>query len=91
MNNMRAHVIVAGRVQGVCFRSWSENRLNSIGVTGWIKNLSDGSVEAVVEGAGDKVQLAIKALQSGPSLAEVETVQVDYESPTGEFSRFSIR
>ena len=91
MSITRAHVVVTGRVQGVCFRSWSESRLSSIGVKGWIKNLSDGSVVAVVEGESDKVQLALKALQSGPSLVQVDTVQVDYETATGEFSGFSIR
>jgi acylphosphatase len=91
MSEVRARVIVTGRVQGVCFRSWTEQRMSSLGLKGWVKNLPNGSVEAVVEGASDKVQLAVKALQSGPSQAKVDEVQLDYETPTGEFSGFSIR
>jgi acylphosphatase len=61
-----------------------------LGVTGWVRNLPDGSVEAVVEGEKDKVEEIIRWAHKGPELAVVERVDVEWEEPTGEFDDFSI-
>jgi len=91
MSAVRVHAIITGRVQGVCFRSWTEERMSALGLTGWVQNRPDRSVEVMLEGEKEKVDLAIKSLHRGPAMARVEDVLIDYEQPTGEFSRFSIR
>jgi acylphosphatase len=70
------HVRVTGRVQGVWFRAWTQKQAQSRGVSGWVRNQPDGSVEAVVSGPGDAVRALIAALHEGPPNAEVENVLV---------------
>lgn len=88
---VRAHVFVSGRVQGVFFRY--ETRLRAIqnNVTGWVRNLSDGRVEAVFEGDREAVEAMIEFCRKGPPGAKVKNVEVIWENPTGEFKDFRIR
>ncbi len=86
----RAHVFIKGLVQGVFFRSSTRNEAKRLGVTGWVKNLWDGRVEAVFEGDEEKVKRMIEWCHHGPPGAHVTGVEVNWEEPTGEFSDFRI-
>ncbi len=70
-----------GRVQGVFFRAWARDEARRLGVSGWVRNCADGSVEAQVEGDEGAVVQLIGRLHSGPSGAEVSDVQVDNAEP----------
>jgi acylphosphatase len=76
-------VIVRGRVQGVFFRDTVRRRAREEGVAGWIRNRSDGSVEAVFEGDGDSVARLVDLCRSGPPGARVEGVEVFDETAEG--------
>ena len=76
------HVRVTGRVQGVWFRAWTRDQAQALGVSGWVRNQADGSVEAVVSGSSEAVAALIGALHEGPPAAEVENVRVtETEAP----------
>jgi acylphosphatase len=88
--NVRAHVIITGRVQGVAFRAdtrWAAQRFE---VCGWVRNRRDGSVEAVIEGEKERVEKMLAWCRQGPALARVDDVQLAWEPYTGEFAQFSI-
>lgn len=86
----RKHVIVHGRVQGVWFRGSTERCARDHGVDGWVRNLRDGSVEAVFEGAPADVERVVAFCREGPRSAVVERIDVRDEPPEGE-SGFSVR
>jgi len=88
---VRAHVVVSGRVQGVFFRSETQDEAYRQNVTGWVRNLPDGRVEAVFEGEKDKVDALIEFCRRGPPGARVARVEVVWEHFTGEFRDFRIR
>ncbi len=91
MGKLRAHVFVEGHVQGVFFRDTTRERAYQLGVTGWVRNLPDGRVEAVFEGEEDAVRQMVEYVHRGPPRAVVTHVDVEYGPYTGEFKRFSIR
>lgn len=80
----RVHVFVMGDVQGLGFRQAIADKANEQGVTGWVKNLSDGRVEAVLEGPRDEVYRVVGLCRAGPKGAKVNGVQVDREPPRNE-------
>jgi acylphosphatase len=82
--------MVAGRVQGVGFRWAVEDEARREDLTGWVRNLPDGRVEAVVEGDEEQVQRMVAFCRRGPAAARVEDVQVVREAYSGEFDGFSI-
>jgi acylphosphatase len=86
----RAHVRVRGRVQGVFFRGETQARARSRGVAGWVRNVHDGTVEAVFEGASEAVESMIDWCRHGPHGADVEDVEVAWEAPGAE-TGFSVR
>ena len=88
---VRARLFVQGRVQGVGFR-WStvEEARRIGGLSGWVRNLDDGRVEAVVEGPKDKVEALLRWARQGPPSSRVDQVDFAWESPTGEFKGFGI-
>ena len=88
---VRAHVVVSGRVQGVFFRAEAQEKAKELGVFGWVKNLSEGRVEAVFEGERDKVEQMVKWAKSGPPGAIVNDLNVVWEEYQAEFSNFEIR
>ncbi|MFW6131067.1 MAG: acylphosphatase [Candidatus Aminicenantaceae bacterium] len=88
--NSRAHIFVSGRVQGVCFRAYTERWASSMGLKGWVRNLSDGRVEVMAEGKEDKIEELIANLKKGPPSARVEDVSVDWQEYKGEFDTFRI-
>ncbi len=87
----RAHIYVYGRVQGVFFRASMKEVALRHGVTGWVRNLPDGRVEAVVEGPCDAVKKVVEWAHRGPPLARVERVDVTWEPYKGEYQGFTIR
>ena len=80
----RVHVFVMGDVQGLGFRQAIADKANEQGVAGWVKNLADGRVEAVLEGPRDEVYRVVGLCRAGPKGAKVNGVQVDREPPKGE-------
>ncbi len=87
----RAHVYVSGRVQGVFFRATTRKEAQKRGVTGWVKNLRDGRVEAVFEGEEEKIKEMIKFCYEGSRAANVKDVEVNWKEYQNEFSEFKIR
>jgi acylphosphatase len=81
---VRAEVRVEGRVQGVFFRSEAQQRARSRGVTGWIRNAPDGSVEGVFEGEREAVESLVRWCGEGPRGARVDDVRVRWADPRGE-------
>jgi acylphosphatase len=88
MVNVRAHVFIKGRVQGVFFRQSTQLKAQSLGVKGWIRNLFDGRVEAVFEGDKSQVEMLVDYCRHGPPAARVENIEVNYENYKGEFYSF---
>jgi acylphosphatase len=88
MVNVRAHVFIKGRVQGVFFRQSTQLKAQSLGVKGWIRNLFDGRVEAVFEGDKSQVEILVDYCRHGPPAARVENIEVNYENYKGEFYSF---
>lgn len=86
----RAHIIIYGRVQGVWFRAHTKEMADKLGIKGWVRNLPDGSVEAVFEGDEKSIEEMIRWCHHGPPLARVDRVEIKYEEPKGE-RNFEIR
>ncbi len=84
MSVRRVRVLVRGRVQGVFFRAEARARAESLGLSGSVRNLADGAVEAVFEGDPERVESLVAWCRRGPEGASVEDVQVSSEEPTGE-------
>ena len=87
----RSHAFVSGQVQGVGFRAWTREQALKLGLKGWVKNLADGRVEAVIEGADGNVAALLKQLERGPEAAKVEKVDAKDEPYTGEFKTFEVK
>ena len=90
VDRVRAHVIVSGRVQNVNFRAHTRDEAKRANVDGWVKNLSDRRVEAVFEGTRAGFQRMVSWCYSGPTSAEVEHVEVEWEDATNREGPFSI-
>jgi acylphosphatase len=86
----RLEATVRGRVQGVGFRFFVASRAEALGLSGWVKNGSDGSVKCLAEGPRPDLEALLAALELGPSGARVETVSPAWSAATGSFDRFSI-
>jgi len=82
---------VSGRVQGVFFRSETWDEAVKKNVSGWVKNMPDGRVEAVFEGEKENVEKMIEFCKMGPPGARVTKVDVHWENFTGEFKNFTIK
>lgn len=74
-SDLEKHLVIKGRVQGVGFRHFTKKNAESLGVNGWVKNLSNGDVEVVVQGEEDQVNEMIEHLKSGPAPAKVQEVR----------------
>jgi acylphosphatase len=90
-NLLRVRVFVSGRVQGVFFRAETKSRAQGLGIKGWVRNISDGRVEALLEGEKEKVEQLIAWMKKGPMFAKVEKVEIFEEEYKGEFQNFEIR
>jgi acylphosphatase len=89
--NVRAHVFVKGRVQGVFFRVETRQEAKKRNVVGWVQNTFDGRVEAVFEGQKEDVKKLVDFCRRGPSGAKVTDIDVQWQEYSGEFKGFKIR
>ncbi|MDE0178023.1 MAG: acylphosphatase [Gammaproteobacteria bacterium] len=87
----RAHLLIAGRVQGVGFRYSTAIEAESLGLNGWVRNLPDGRVEVVAEGTQAAVARLIEWCRQGPRYAWVRNVDVAWEAPQDETRGFGVR
>lgn len=90
LNNIREHLIIEGRVQGVWFRESTRRQAVFLGVSGWVKNRAEGTVEALLEGPEDAVLKLVDWCRKGPSAASVTRIQETEEAWRGEFSSFDV-
>jgi len=90
MAEKRLQVTVRGRVQGVFFRSSTQREARRLGLTGWVANRRDMSVEVLAEGDEDELRELLNFCNRGPSAARVEKVDVRWRKYSGEFSDFRI-
>ena len=88
---VRVHAVINGRVQGVFFRAETRRTANIHGVSGWVRNRPDGTVEAVFEGAREAVQAVLNWCNKGPDYAVVTDVAVSWQEYHGEFDGFKVR
>lgn len=87
----QAHVFIEGRVQGVGFRHFARVNAQEVGVFGWIKNLPDGRVEAVVAGPMDHIREMISRFEQGPGASRVDNIDVEVEDIDKDYNEFEIR
>jgi acylphosphatase len=85
------HASVTGRVQGVGFRYFVYSNAARLGLTGWVRNRRDGSVEVLAEGTRDNLETLLSALQLGPRPNTARKLRTTWSSASGEFTRFRIR
>lgn len=90
-SEIRLDAIVHGRVQGVNFRYYTLQQARNLGLTGYVRNRWDGTVEVVAEGPRANVEELLAFLHVGPRSAFVTRVDVRWSAPTREFSRFEVR
>jgi len=90
MNSKRVHLFIKGKVQGVYFRQSMMETAEQNNVLGWVKNLPDARVEAVLEGNDSNIDAVIEWAQFGPAGAVVDELKVTTENYVGEFTKFEI-
>ena len=91
MGKARSHVVVSGKVQGVCFRMETKRVAESYSVSGWVRNNRNSTVEAVFEGKKGDVASVVEWCKKGPSHSSVSKVDIAEENYTGELSGFDIK
>jgi acylphosphatase len=87
---IRVSIVVHGRVQGVAFRHYTRLKASELGVNGWVRNLPDGSVEALLEGEEAAVDSLVVWCQAGPPSARVDRVEIRSGVHRGEFDDFRV-
>lgn len=90
-NHERAHVHVSGRVQGVFFRDATSQKARELNLSGWVRNLPDGRVEALFEGPSEAVRQMVHWCETGPPGSEVKNVDVDFETARADLTGFEVR
>ena len=88
---VRVHVMISGKVQGVWFRASTQQKAETLGITGWVRNTREGNVEAVFEGTEDAVQQMVAWCHHGPPLSKVTHVVVQDEPASSTFDTFMVR
>ena len=88
---VRFRILVSGRVQGVWYRRSAKSEADKLGVTGWARNLIDGKVEMICEGAEENTKAFLEWARTGPFFAHVRDIEVHEEPYQGEFSSFEVR
>ena len=89
--NKQVHVLLQGRVQGVGFRFFVRDCARRLGLTGWVRNLADGRVEAVATGEDDSLQHFVTLCRKGPPAAVVQDMTVEWQDASAGFAHFTIR
>lgn len=88
---LRLTATVEGRVQGVGFRYFVQQRAQALGLTGWVRNRWNGKVEVLAEGTRPQLEALLGALRQGPPAARVLGVQFEWQPASGEFGGFHVR
>ena len=88
--NKRYHVLISGRVQGVCFRANTRKQARALGLTGWVRNLPDDRVETVFEGEQKGAEAMLAWCRTGTPPAKVDHLEVAEEIAGGGFTDFDI-
>lgn len=88
---VRARLLISGRVQGVFYRATCRREAESRGLVGWVRNLPDGRVEALLQGPREKVEAMVAWCFRGPEEAEVSGIDVTYEEAADDLKGFRIR
>lgn len=89
--NIRTHALVFGRVQGVFYRASAQSEADRLGLAGWVRNRTSGTVELVAEGPGDAVAALLAWCRTGPPAARVERVEHTESEPVGLSGGFDVR
>ncbi|MBI5048909.1 MAG: acylphosphatase [Deltaproteobacteria bacterium] len=90
MAKVRAHLIIEGLVQGVFFRANTRGKAEVNNINGWVRNMSDGTVEAVLEGDEEPVKKLIEWCHHGPPGAVVKNVNIEWQAYKDEFKNFTV-
>lgn len=88
---VQAHVFISGWVQGVGFRYWTRSQASKLGLTGWVRNLPNGNVEAVFQGPKKKVEEMVEKCKQGPAWTGDNEVEVDWQRVNKELPGFEIK
>lgn len=91
MEQKRIKLFITGDVQGVGYRAWFRREALKSGVSGWVKNRSDMTVEAVCEGDAEALKRLIELAKQGPPVAQIDNIDVAWEIARGEFIGFEIK
>ena len=86
----QVHVLISGKVQGVGFRAFTEQKANELAVKGWVRNLRDGRVESIMQGAPPAVEKLLQSVKSGPTSARVDALEVKEEKIGQKFPDFKV-
>jgi len=87
---LKKHIFITGRVQGVGFRHFTRKNAENLGVTGWVKNLSDGRVEAVFQGSEEQIEELIQRCKKGPVASYVQNIEIEKNSGEEDYKNFSV-
>jgi acylphosphatase len=87
----KLHAIIHGRVQGVGYRAFAIRSAQQIGLTGWVRNRYNGTVETVAEGDRTQLENYLKVLQRGPVSSNVTKIDKEWSAATMEFDQFKIK
>jgi len=87
---VRVHLMISGRVQGVAFRHYCVQVARQYGVHGWVRNSDDGCVEVTAEGVETSLEPFVRWCRRGPPAASVQACHESYAKPTGEFDAFEV-
>jgi len=87
----RAHLFISGHVQAVWYRASTKQQADNLGLTGWVRNCKSGQVEIIVEGADVSIDKLISWCRTGPSMAQVTDVRIDFDDYRGEFGGFRVK
>jgi acylphosphatase len=90
-DTMQLHIIITGRVQGVCFRFNTKKTAEDLGIDGWVKNLPDGNVEAVFEGEEKKLLKILDFIKKGPFGSRVIKTTENWSDKKNEFENFRVK
>ncbi len=90
MTKGRVHILIYGRVQGVFFRAWTEDKALELRLKGWVRNNPDGTVEVVAEGSEKDLETLISWCRKGPPDARVERIEITREPYRGDLGNFSV-
>lgn len=84
----QVHLLISGFVQGVGYREFVKSKARKMGITGWVRNLSDNRVEVLAQGSKENLQDLIRICEKGPFLSEVRNIAIEWQHPTASFTQF---